>query len=245
MDAALSAKRLVRSLFLRAGLDLHRLTPAADPYVQLHFALKANAIDLVLDVGANTGQFAAGLRRIGYAGGIVSFEPLSAAHAKLAAAAKDDASWAVHPQCAIGDEDGEIEINVAGNSVSSSVLPMTDTHAAAAPGSAYVGRERVRLARLDSVAGEYLAGSAKPFLKIDTQGFEWQVLEGARETLPKLKGILCEMSLVPLYAGQRLWKDTLAKIESEGFSLWALQTGFTDPKDGRTLQMDGIFFRAA
>lgn len=239
------AKRLVRSLFLRAGLDLHRLTPASDPYVQLHYGLKANAVDLVLDVGANTGQFASGLRAIGYKGRIVSFEPLSAAHAKLSAAAAGVPAWSVHPRCAVGDRDGETQINVAGNSVSSSVLPMTDKHSTAAPGSAYVGRESVPIVRLDSVAAQYLGGAAKPFLKIDTQGFEWQVLEGARETLPRLAGILCEMSLVPLYSGQRLWKDTLARIEGEGFALWALQTGFTDPQDGRTLQMDGIFFRAA
>jgi FkbM family methyltransferase len=237
------AKRLVRSLFLRAGLDLHRLTPASDPYVQLHYALKANGIDLVLDVGANTGQFASSLLAVGYNGRIVSFEPLSLAHARLSAAAKGVSTWIVHERSAIGDRDGETEINVAGNSVSSSVLAMTDKHATAAPGSAYVGRESVQMVRLDTVARTYLRDAARPFLKIDTQGFEWQVLEGARETLPSIRGILCEMSLVPLYSGQRLWKDVLAKIEGDGFSLWALQKGFTDPKDGRTLQMDGIFFR--
>src|SRR6185436_2282089 len=71
------AKRLVRSLFLRAGLDIHRLTPASDPYAQIHAAVAANAIDIVFDVGANTGQFASALRAIGYKGRIVSFEPLS------------------------------------------------------------------------------------------------------------------------------------------------------------------------
>jgi FkbM family methyltransferase len=237
------AKRLVRSLFLRAGIDVHRLTPASNPYVQIHHALKTNRVDLVLDVGANTGQFASSLRAIGFAGRIVSFEPLSAAHSALVAAAKGERLWAVHSRCAIGDRDGEIEINVAGNSVSSSILPMTDTHVTAAPGSAYVGRETVPIARLDSVVETYLQGAQRPFLKIDTQGFEWQVLEGARETMPRLAGILCEMSLTPLYAGQHLWKDVLAFVEREGFALWALQTGFTDPVDGRTLQMDGLFFR--
>lgn len=239
------AKRLVRSLFLRAGIDVHRLTPASNPYVQIHHALKANGVDLVLDVGANTGQFAANLRSMGFSDRIVSFEPLSAAHAALAAAAKGVPHWTVHPRCAIGDRDGEIEINVAGNSVSSSILPMTSTHAAAAPGSSYVGHETVPIARLDSIAGSYLEGARRPFLKIDTQGFEWQVLEGARKTIPQITGILCEMSLVPLYAGQRLWRDVLSWVEGEGFALWALQTGFTDPVDGRTLQMDGLFFRAS
>jgi FkbM family methyltransferase len=181
---------------------------------------------------------------VGFNGRIVSFEPLSAAYSLLAAAAKDHPLWTVPPRCAIGNRDGEIEINVAGNSVSSSVLPMTHTHAAAAPGSAYVGRETVPIARLDSIAAHHLQGAQRPFLKIDTQGFEWEVLEGARKTIPRITGILCEMSLTPLYAGQHLWKDILAWVEGEGFTLWAVQTGFTDPIDGRTLQMDGVFFRA-
>jgi FkbM family methyltransferase len=239
------AKKLVRSALLQAGYDFHRLTPASNPYFQIAKALAVNRVDLVFDVGANTGQFATNLRSVGFDGRIVSFEALSAAHAELVLAARQHASWIVHPRCALGDHDGEADINIAANSVSSSILPMLDRHAVAAPGSAYVGREIVTMTRFDRVAEPYLEGARRPFLKIDTQGFEWAVLDGARDMLPRLCGVLCEMSLVPLYSGQHLWKDVLARLEHEGFALWALQTGFTDPQDGRTLQADGIFFRTA
>ena len=84
-----------------------------------------------------------------------------------------------------------------------------ESHFSASEGSAYVGVESVPLRWLDSVAPEYLAKSRRPFLKIDTQGFEWQVLDGAVATLPKIHGILCELSLVSLYEGQRLWMDMI------------------------------------
>ena len=236
-------KTLVKKAVHKIGFDLHRLTPGSNPAFQLSKALSRFEVDLVLDVGANVGQFASELRLFGYKGIVVSFEPLSAAHATLSEAAGRDPKWRVHPRSAIGDYDGEIEINIAGNSVSSSVLPMTELHSSAAEGSAYVGVERVPLRRLDSVAPAYLAKSRRPFLKIDTQGYEWQVVNGAVATLPKIYGILCELSLVPLYEDQRLWMDMIQRLESEGFTLWSIQSGFTDAHDGRTLQVDAIFFR--
>jgi len=97
--------------------------------------------------------------------------------------------------------------------------------------------------RLDSVSKEYLAPASATLVKLDTQGYEWHVMDGAANTLADAVGVLSEMSLVPLYDGQRLWLDVLNRLEAEGFELWSLQTGFTDPRDGRTLQIDAAFFR--
>lgn len=238
-----SKKKFIKALIHAAGFDLHRFTPASNPTFQLLKALSHFEIDLVLDVGANVGQFASELRSIGYKDIIVSFEPLSAAHKALSNAAGSDPKWRVHQRSAIGDYDGEIEINIASNSVSSSVLPMMEIHSSAVEDLAYVGVESVPIRRLDSVAPAYLAKSRRPFLKIDTQGFEWQVLNGAVAILPKIHGILCELSLVTLYEGQRLWLDMIQRLESEDFRLWSLQKGFTDQNDGRTLQVDAIFFK--
>ena len=236
-------KRLVKSVIHSTGFDLHRLSPDSNSSFQLLKGLDRFDVDLVLDVGANAGQFSSELRSVGYKGGLVSFEPLSVAHHTLSAAARRDANWVVHPRGAIGDQDGEIEIHIAGNSVSSSLLPMMEAHSSAAAGSAYVGVEKTRISRLDSVGPTYIAKCHRPFLKIDTQGYEWQVLDGARETLSRMQGVLCELSLVPLYDGQRLWMDISQRLEREGFTLWSIQPGFTDPRDGRTLQVDAIFFR--
>jgi FkbM family methyltransferase len=225
------------------GFDLRRISPSTSPALQLLRSTDRFEVDLVLDIGANVGQFASELRSVGFLGGLVSFEPLSRAHHDLSKAASRDAKWQVHPRCAIGDHDGEIEINVSKNSVSSSILPMLEAHFSAAEDSAYVGSEKVPIFRLDSVAPAYLKKFRHPFLKIDTQGFEWQVLDGAREVLPVMHGVLCEISLVPLYEGQHLWMDMIRRLEGEGFTLWSIQQGFIDPQDGRTLQVDAIFFR--
>lgn len=198
-----------------------------------------------MDVGANQGQFSADIRSGGYKGNIVSFEPLSKAHSELLQASDGDSKWDIYPRCALGDHDGEVEINIAGNSVSSSLLPMLDSHLSAAPHTAYIGKERVSLLTLDSIAPEYVAKFKHPFLKMDTQGFEWQVLNGAQHVLSNMHGVLLELSLIPLYEGQHLWQEMIGRLEQEGFTLWALQPGFTDPLNGRTLQVDGIFYRTS
>lgn len=238
-----SVKQRIKRVLHAAGIEAHRYHPSSSPLARLMAALSHFNIDLVFDVGANEGQFANELRAGGYSERIVSFEPLSAAYRRLVQTSSDDTAWHVHPRCALGSATGEIELNISGNSVSSSILAMLPTHSKAAPESAYLGRETAPLTTLDQVAPPYLAGANAPFLKIDTQGYEWQVLDGAHATLPMVRGILMELSLVPLYEGQQLWRESIERLEAEGFVLWALQPVFIDPANGRTLQWDGLFFR--
>lgn len=244
-------KRIIKG-FLRNVLGIEvfwskNFPPSAEQQeaIKLVSSLREFGIDLVLDVGANKGQFASEIRQCGYTGRIVSFEPLSQAHSELLQASAGDPMWEAYPRCALGDHDGEVEINIAGNSESSSILPMLEAHRSAAPESAYQGKETVPIKTLDAVAGQYLKDARAAFLKIDTQGFEWQVLDGARKALPHIKGILVELSLVPLYEGQHLWSDVIERLETEGFTLWAFKPVFYDRATGRTLQVDGIFYRTS
>lgn len=243
--AAKAVKHLLRNVF---GLDVRWLKNAPPSAAQLNAqqlttSFREFGIDLILDVGANRGQFACEIRSAGYSGRIVSFEPLAEAHALLLRESAGDANWSAHPRCALGDHAGEVEINIAGNSDSSSILPMLEMHRQVAPQSAYQDRERVPLQTLDAVAGPYLKEMQAPFLKIDTQGFEWQVLDGARDTLPHIRGVMVELSLVPLYEGQHLWREVMDRLEAAGFTLWAFTPAFSDVGQGRTLQVDGVFFR--
>lgn len=207
--------------------------------------LNYHKISLVLDVGANCGQYATSLRECHYSGRIVSFEPLSNAYTQLLAMSQKDPLWEIAPMTAIGDREGEITINIAGNSQSSSVLQMLDAHVKAAPESAYCGSEIVKLSRLDTLAKQYINSDQQSiFLKIDVQGFERQVLEGAAQILPLVKGIQVELSLVPLYRDQLLFEEMLEILRKLGYDLHAVIPGFTDKETGRLLQMDGIFFKA-
>ena len=233
----------IKNTLRKLGYDITKISVTSNSSLQLVKGFDSFGIDLVLDVGANVGQFAKELRDYGYTHDIVSFEPLSSAHAKILKASNDDPKWKVHKRCAIGDIDGETSINISNNSVSSSVLPMTELHVNASVGSSYIGSETVGLSRLDTVGQEYISKAKSTFLKIDTQGFEWQVIEGAQGVLSQIKGILCEMSIVPLYEGQHLWLDVIKKFEDMGYTLWSIQKGFSDERDGRSLQVDLVFYR--
>ncbi len=236
-------RKLARSALRKCGLDVRRFRPGSSAEAALQKMLAVHRINLIVDVGANTGQFGELLREGGYTGRIVSFEPLSAARRKLTAAAARDPLWEVAPPMAIGDADGEIQINVAGNSVSSSALPMLKSHAEAAPASVYVGTETVPLRTLDSVVDPYVRPDTVMFLKIDTQGYEDRVLRGARSVLSRTQGLQLELSLVPLYEGQKLFAELLAELHAAGFELWNMTAAFIEPVNGRLLQIDATLFR--
>ena len=236
-----TSARAVKRLCRKFGLDLRRYSPVNDEFLRLTHYLQLYKVSLVLDVGANVGQFAQGLRAAGFAGRIISFEPLRQAHAVLAC--KADARWIVAPRAAIGDRRAQVEINVSGNSYSSSLLPILERHIGAAPSSAYVATETVTMMPLDEAAREFIEPRDVVFVKIDVQGLEAQVLTGAEATLEKTAGLELELSLLPLYEGSASWECLVAKILAQGFQWWDVKCGFRDPRDYRLLQLDGIFFR--
>ena len=119
--------------------------------VNLIDLLKHKKVDLVLDVGANKGQYAQSLFNKGYEGTIVSFEPLSTAYSVLLKQSKKNKKWIVEKKCALGDFKGKIKINISENSYSSSLLPMLDSHIKSAPNSKYVDFETVNLFKLDNL----------------------------------------------------------------------------------------------
>jgi FkbM family methyltransferase len=233
----------IKRMFRKFGIEISFLTVQSKPRYNFLKIIENHNIDLIYDVGANVGQFGSEMREVGYNGYIVSFEPLPLEHKVLLNKSKEDVKWKVHEQCAIGNENTFIDIHVSGNSVSSSILPMADAHSDAAESSAYVNKIRVPLRKLDTVFDTYSTLSKNYFIKIDTQGYEWQVLDGASEILKNATGVQVELSLVQLYEGQKLWIDIIQRLESAGFYLWQLQPGFTDPRNGRLLQCDGIFIK--
>ena len=233
----------VKSFAQTCGFQISRFNPAACHFTMLAKALRVRNIDIVLDIGANVGQFACGLRRAGFTGRIISFEPLSSAHAQLRRAAKGDKNWLVHDRGAISDHRGVVELNISSNSVSSSTLKLLETHIAAAPESVVTDVEKCECWSLDETVARYLDEGDKPFIKIDTQGAEWEVLDGAQRTLSRSSGLLVELSFVPLYEGQRLWRDLIDRLAATGFHPWRFDPAFTNAQTGRTLQADCTFFR--
>ena len=100
------------------------------------------------------------------------------------------------------------------------------------------------MATLDSMAYEYLREDSVAFLKIDTQGYESAVLDGAAKTLSRVVGVQVEMSLVPLYQGQALMPELVDRLQRLGFALWGISPTFAQDETGRMLQVDATMFRA-
>jgi FkbM family methyltransferase len=235
---------IVKNIAKNLGVDIRAYHHSRSESARFGKLLNSFGIDLVFDVGANRGQYAEYLRFVGYNGRIVCFEPLTVPHAQLTMFAEKDSGITCAPRMAIGECDGEVSINVSANLESSSILKVMDRHLLAEPLVCPVGVETVVMHRLDTVAGTYLLDSTRQFLKIDVQGYEPQVLAGAAELLPRLTGLQLELSLVPLYEGERGFRDMIDVVEQDGFKLHDLASCYSDPITGRTYQVDALFFKS-
>jgi FkbM family methyltransferase len=236
-----SFRHKVRLFVQRFGIDVSRY-PGFDPVHLMVRLLESYRVNVVLDVGANSGRYAVELRRAGYKGKVISFEPLSEPFSILSAQAASDPLWETL-QYAIGDGNGTVTLNTAANAgESSSILPMLSAHMAAYPGANYIGTEEATIRTLDDLAPDILERGDRVFLKADVQGYERAVLVGASSILQDhCVGMQLELSLVPLYEGGMLYREALDIADKLGFSLMGLIPGFTDLRNGQLLQADGIF----
>jgi len=233
-------KKIIQNTFNKLGFQINRF-----PNSSLRKRAKIisnHGIDTLLDIGANTGQYATLMRKLGYNKKIISFEPLADAFKQLNSNALKDDLWIAN-NYAIGDEDGKTVINIAGNSASSSMLKMLPSHINAAPDSDYISNEEIEIKKLDSIFDVFCTPDSKIMMKVDTQGFERNVLDGAVESLKKISVIQLEMSLIPLYENEIIFIDMLKYINNQGFYLFSLENGFTHPTTNQLLQVDGLFVK--
>jgi FkbM family methyltransferase len=205
--------------------------------------LEHHRISVVLDVGANVGQYASRLRAAGWAGRIVSFEPLAAAHATLCAAAAADPAWQVAPLLALGPSEGTVTLNVSPESDMSSLLPLRPDMAQFLSSARFTGAERVPQARLDAIWAQHVAPLDRAFLKLDTQGYDGAVLDGALGVLDAIAGVQVELALVGVYEGEPLYLDMIARLASLGFEPVLFIPGYFNRRSARLLTMDGVFVR--
>lgn len=239
-----SIKGILKKIFRSIGFEVNRYNALDSDSALLQKFLAYQQVDLVLDVGANTGQYASMLRSLGYKNKIISFEPQEEAYLHLSINSAKDKLWDIAPRSAIGAEDSEIVINLSKNSFSSSVLPILDSLIEYAPETEYFGKETVPLFKLDTITKPYSLESFNSILlKIDVQGFEKSVIQGSLEILPLVNALQLELSLVPLYENQVLLYEMIGILSELGFEAYAIIPGFTDIKTGRMLQVDGIFTR--
>lgn len=204
--------------------------------------LDSRKVDLVFDVGANDGHFGLWLRESGYRGGIVSFEPIRALFDRLEARAQEDEAWEAHP-VALGEKPGTARINVSASAVFSSLRPHREAATTFDPEAVPVRTEEIAIATLDAFAPLHAGRTC--FLKIDTQGFEQQVLLGARATLPMLQGVQLELPIIHLYSGVWGMSEAISFMAGQGFVVAQIRPVNYHPGDPVSwVEADCLFRRA-
>lgn len=230
-----AAKLWLRRALQRADLEIGRGTCAN----RLVRTMDSRRIETLLDIGANVGQYAALTRSAGFGGRIISCEPLTGAFDVLSHRAARDNHWLVL-NTAVGSQTGTATINVSENSFSSSLRDMTDAHLNTAPQSRFIATENVPVTTVRELVGTHRVEPSRTLMKIDTQGFEAEVLLGAGELIGQMSAIQLELSFIELYRGQMLYDALVAKMALAGYRIHALEPGISDPS-GRMLQVDGLF----
>lgn len=229
----------------RVGASLHVLRERVrvPPHARVMSRL---ALDLdvrwILDVGANEGQFGHLMRRAGYNRHLVSFEPLADAFAALSVRASSDPNWTVE-RSALGAEVGSGVVHVAGNSVSSSLLPMGERHLELSARSAYTHDEVIEVTTVLEALGRHAVDPRYAMLKADVQGLEGSVLDGAHDALGEFAIVELELSLLELYEGQALMPELVKRLTDAGFVLWTLFPAYIDRVNKRMWWADGLFVR--
>lgn len=202
--------------------------------------LRRHGITVVADAGGNIGQYGDRLRRLGFTGRIVSFEPSSEAYALLERRAAGDPNWETM-RMAVGDEDGTAAFNIASETVCNSFRPMNDQFANEVPGVALATQEMVEVRRLDTVLLPSLP-AAGIWVKFDVEGHELAAIEGARGVIERAAVVEVELATEALYEGEPLFFDVAPVLYDMGLRLTGVASAYQNPA-GRTLRFDGVFDR--
>lgn len=222
--------KAVRKLARTSGHDIVKYKSTLD-------LLTLHGIDCVIDIGANSGGYATEIREMGWTGPIVSIEPQPKTFVNLANRFSNDTQWK-GLNIGMGSADTTLLLNIHEMDVLSSFLekielnPVTD-------------RIQVPVKRMDGILDELLAGKTKPFVKIDTQGFELEIIKGFGSRITEVIGWQLELSIQPLYDKQPAMEEVVAQMKALGFSLWKILPGLRDPKTHQAFEFDGIFFKNA
>ena len=237
------AKSTLRSLDytlldLRKNNDLRVFLPG-----HLKSVFATLKINCVIDVGANVGEYGLMLRRIGYQGRIISFEPVHEIFEKLKQTAAGDDAWTTL-NIACGSSEEERSINIFSLGVLNSLLPPSPQMSSIDA----VGVERtetVSVRRLDSLFDEAIYGLDEPrvFLKTDAQGYDLEVIRGAGERVREVLGLQSEIALQPLYLGVPDYLEFLEECRKLGFEPTGFFPIFHCPTSKQMVELDAVLTR--
>lgn len=227
-------RKWIQDSFRKVGVDIRLIRP--DNYTWL----QSRNIAAVLDIGANTGQYAIHIAKLLPKARIYSFEPISSCYQDLQ---KNTAGLNVKAfPFALGETEETMPINVSGLTPSSSLLPMANLHETVFSGSEYQSTETIQVRRLDDIASQ-LDLSGKYLVKIDVQGFEDRVIRGGKSVIAGADLVWIETTFQELYQGQVLFGAIYDMLTELGFEFRGNISQAKNPADGSYLYADSLFFR--
>lgn len=200
--------------------------------------LKQYEIDLVLDVGANQGQYGHLLRRLGYKGEIISFEPVKSSYEKLKESTEKDNLWKVF-KLGLSDQKGATQINVFKSSVFSSLLKPNAFGQGSFKKMEQSVTEEIDLDTLDNFLNTNHINNKRVFLKMDTQGHDLNVFLGAKKSIANIVGMQSEISFQPIYENMPNYHESLKKYEDAGFMVTGLYS-VSRSSSGTMIEMDCV-----
>jgi FkbM family methyltransferase len=199
------------------------------------------ALDTIVDIGANRGQFALCARRLFPKARIFSFEPLQKPAAVYRRVFMHDRNTRLF-NTAVSPESGTASMHVSRRDSSSSILPIAPSQSEHFPFTGESGRETVATAPLAvCIPAHEISGTA--LLKIDVQGFELAVLQGCEPLLDRFQYVYVEASFVELYIGQALANEVVAHLLSRNFRLICV-ANLSTGASMRPIQADFLFSAA-
>jgi FkbM family methyltransferase len=233
----------MRSVLNRVGWDVHRFVPDDSLATLIPWLGSRLGINCVLDVGARYGEYRDYIRQYGYTGRIVSFEPVSSNFEVLERTGARDPQWHGY-RCALGSASATASINVTRSTNFSSLHMPTALSQRMYPDSAVERTEQCEVRRLDELFADAVFGIDDPrvYLKLDTQGWDLEVVRGARACLPRILALQCEMSVTCLYEGAPTYSAALAELTEAGFGLSAIFRVNWDA-DCRLVEFDAVMVR--
>jgi FkbM family methyltransferase len=178
--------------------------------------MQENQINLVLDCGANDGGFGREIRDRGYDGFIVSFEPNPDAYERLLKLIRGDERWTAYP-IALGESNGISTLFINSIDVMSSIKELNEFGRGTQ--AKVVKTKQVKISRLDSFMDDHPELPRNVYLKLDTQGFEMEILRGAGSKLTEISIVQAELSLIHSYKDEPDWLDVIGWLREREFEL--------------------------
>jgi len=233
-------KLMILSFFKKIGFIVKLNNAKNNEELLIHYLIREKNVSKIIDIGANKGQFAESIFKRNKHLRVVSFEPLPEAYKILAQKVAQNNHWESY-NCAIGSDSSESTIYVSENSHSSSLLKINQNHLTAEKSAKVVKEETVSVKLLSDVIKSDVKETL--MLKIDTQGFELEVLKGSIDLFSKVELIIVELSFVQLYDQSAKFSTVINFLEEYGFILYQIFPEFTNQTTHQLLQANGVFVK--